>query len=95
MKYLMCWLVLQLVEFQHQLLSVITILHLISFIIIITKFKGTQDGKTPVARGSEIPQFFEENGNTIFNSSKMVALWNNLRDKSKYDPAGIESILKK
>lgn len=42
-----------------------------------------------------MPQFFEENGNNIFNSSKMVALWNNLRDKSKYDPAGIESVLRK
>lgn len=25
----------------------------------------------------------------------MVALWNNLRDKSKYDPAGIENVLKR
>ncbi|KAL4427261.1 hypothetical protein ABPG74_011497 [Tetrahymena malaccensis] len=55
----------------------------------------TIDGKNPVARGNDLPSFFEDNGSQIFNSSKMVALWNNLRDKSKYDPAGIESILKK
>ncbi|EGR29322.1 patatin-like phospholipase family protein, putative [Ichthyophthirius multifiliis] len=56
---------------------------------------GTLDGKNPVSRGVDLVQFFEDHGNQIFNKSKIVAIWNNLRDKSKYDPVGIESILKK
>jgi len=55
---------------------------------------GTLDGTNPVSRGEDLPEFLLEKGSSIFNSSKMVALWNNLRDKSKYDSAGIESVMK-
>jgi patatin-like phospholipase/acyl hydrolase len=47
---------------------------------------GTIDGKTPVCKSSELVSLFDDCGTSIFNSSKIVALWNNLRDKSKYCP---------
>lgn len=61
--------------------------------IIALGLTGTLDGRTTIASSDSIVNFFDDYGTTIFNASKIVAFWNNLRDKAKYDPVGIESVL--
>ena len=54
---------------------------------------GTLDGREPVADHNEIVKLFDERGNQIFNNNKYLGLWNNIMDKAKYDPIGIETLL--
>lgn len=46
---------------------------------------ATSDGVHPVVDHKEIMQLFQKYGSTIFNANKIVALFNNIIDRSKYD----------
>lgn len=53
------------------------------------------DGIHPVINHDEIMDLFQKYGSTIFNANKIVALFNNIIDRSKYDNQGIEYVLNK
>ncbi|KRX02408.1 Acyl transferase/acyl hydrolase/lysophospholipase [Pseudocohnilembus persalinus] len=54
---------------------------------------GTLDGRNPIVPSTGITNFFETHGADIFNKSKIVQIWNNLMDRSKYDPIGLQECL--
>jgi len=50
---------------------------------------GTLDGRETLWDYNDMVKIFDY-GTPIFNSSKYLGLWNNIMDKAKYDPKGME-----